>query len=44
MDLEANPEEKECEVEQEKVPKEEATVKSSGATKKRHRGQHLAAG
>jgi hypothetical protein len=43
-DSEANPEEKQCEAEQGKIPKEEAAVKSSGTMKKRHRGRHLAAG
>jgi hypothetical protein len=43
-DLKANPEEMESEAEYWEVHTEEATVKSFGAVKKRHRGQHLAAG
>jgi hypothetical protein len=39
-----NPEDMESRVEHREVPTEEAAVKSSGAMKKRHRGQHLAAG
>jgi hypothetical protein len=34
----------ENEVERREVPTEEASVKSSGITKKRHRGRHIAAG
>jgi hypothetical protein len=43
-DLEANPEDMESGAEHREVPKEEAAAKSSGALKKCHRGQHLAAG
>jgi hypothetical protein len=39
-----NPEDMESEVEDKKVPMEEATVKSLGEMKKRHREWHLAAG
>jgi hypothetical protein len=42
MDLEANTEETESEVEHEEVPKEEATVETSGALKKRHGDWYLA--
>jgi hypothetical protein len=41
--MEANPEEMQSEAEHWEVPKEEATVKSSGAPKKHHRGQYVAA-
>jgi hypothetical protein len=43
-DLEANPEEMQPEAMHREVPKKEAAAKYSGAVKKRHRGQHLAAG
>jgi hypothetical protein len=42
--MEANPEEMKCVAEHEKVPEEEAAVKSFGALKKRCRVGHLAAG
>jgi hypothetical protein len=42
--MEANPEEMKSVAEHEKVPKEEAAVKSFGALKKRRRGGYLAAG
>jgi hypothetical protein len=42
-DVEANLKKKESEVVHREVPKEEAAVKSSGALKKGHRGQNLAA-
>jgi hypothetical protein len=42
--VEASPEEKESVAEHQEVPMEEATVKSSGLLKKRHRDRHLAAG
>jgi hypothetical protein len=41
---ELSPEDMESEVEHREVPTEEATAKSSGTMKKRHRGRHLAAG
>jgi hypothetical protein len=41
---EPSPKEMESEVERRKVSTEEAAVKSSGLTKKRHRGRHIAAG
>jgi hypothetical protein len=41
---ELNSEDMESEVEHQEVCTEEATVKSSGTMKKRHRGQRLAAG
>jgi hypothetical protein len=39
--MEANPEEMESTMEHEEVPKEEATVESFGALKKRHGDQYL---
>jgi hypothetical protein len=41
--LKANPEEMESEAEHQEVSKERATMKSSGALKKRHRGRNLVA-
>jgi hypothetical protein len=41
---ELNPEDMKFEVEHREVPMEEATVKSLGTMKKRHRGRHLATG
>jgi hypothetical protein len=43
-DLKANPEEMESGTEHREVPKEEAAVKLSGTTKKRHKGRSGAAG
>jgi hypothetical protein len=42
--MEANPEGIECVTVHEEVPKEEASVKTLGALKKRHGDQHLAVG
>jgi hypothetical protein len=42
-DMEANPEEIVSKMEHEKVPKEDAIVKSAGGLWKRHRGRNLAA-
>jgi hypothetical protein len=42
-DLEANPEEMQCEAVHREVPKEDATVETGRTPNKRHRGRHLAA-
>jgi hypothetical protein len=42
MDLEVNPEEMESEAKHEEVPKEEATVKTSGALKEQYGDCHIA--
>jgi hypothetical protein len=43
-DLEANPEEMQSKVEHEEVPKEEVTVETLGALKKRYGDWHLVVG